>query len=101
MVLLTAGIVFLFQVLTGVAVAHATRAVARQNTDLLAQVAIGSTTIKFDKTDILAITFAAFVFWTVGTGRIDTTEALSAFVVVVTGTGVKEIIQAWWPTQPS
>lgn len=67
------------------------------NVDILAEVTIGKNTVKFDKSDILALALAVFIFWAVGRDRLDARDGLAAFVAVLTGTGVKEMIEAWYP----
>jgi len=101
-------VVLVVQVLTGVARAWAARkliAQARKDTmvgaalDVQGEVTVGKTTVKLDKSDILAIAFAVFVFWTVGTNRLGVEEATASFVAILAGTGVKELIQALVPLQ--
>lgn len=90
--------VVIAQIATGIAKAAAAKKAAAGNGDLLAEIVIGKNTIKFDKTDILAVALAVFVFWAVGADRLPARDGLTAFVAVLTGTGVKEFIEAWYPT---
>ncbi len=91
-------IVLVIQLVTGGATAWVARRAVNKKVDTLAEIATkGGTTVKFDKSDILAIAFAVFIFWGAGTRLLDSGQALGAFVAVVSGTGVKELIQALVP----
>lgn len=109
MTVIAAGIVVLIvQVATGLARAWAARqliAKARAANldatalDIQGEVTVGKTTVKFDKSDVLSIAFVIFLFWVVGTNRLGVEEAVAAFVAVLTGTGIKELIQALVPSR--
>jgi hypothetical protein len=101
-------IVLVVQVITGLARAWAARELIRKaraagmagtELDVQGEVTVGKTTVKLDKSDILAIAFAIFVFWAVGTARLGVEEATAAFVAILAGTGVKELIQALVPSR--
>jgi chromate transport protein ChrA len=95
-------LVVVLQVATGFAKASAARKAAEaaaNNADILADIAVGKNTITFDKTDILAVALAVFVFWSVGSDSLPAREGLSAFIAVLAGTGVKELIEVWYPTR--
>jgi hypothetical protein len=96
--LAAAFIVLVIQVILGAVKAYAARKAYRAANDLLAEVTVGKGTVKFDKSDVLAIAFVIFVFWAVASKGLDEHEALTAFVVVLSGTGIKEFIQALIPT---
>jgi hypothetical protein len=93
-------IVFAVQVVTGIgAVVSNRRAIAARRAsdpaaDILGEISAGGATIKFDKSDVLSVAFAIFVFWAVGNKTLAADQALGAFVAVISGTGVKELIQA-------
>jgi hypothetical protein len=93
-------IVLVVQIILGAAKAYAAKKAyqATANNDLLAEVTVGNGTVKVDKSDILAVAFVVFVFWAVGIKDLDVKDALTSFVVVLSGTGVKKLIQALYPS---
>ena len=96
-VVTAAILVALVQIATGLASGYAARKAKQQANDLLAEVTIGKGSVKFDKSDILAIALAVFIFWAVGKQTLSTETALAAFVAVLSGTGIKELVQALVP----
>lgn len=90
-------VVAIVQVLVGVGnVIASTRALKAQN-DLLAEITVGSGSVKIDKTDIIAAAFSVFIFWAVSHGDLTGQQGVGAFVTVLAGTGVKEFIEAVLP----
>jgi hypothetical protein len=98
-VLLAALVVAGVQIVTGIAAAYAAIKAIQKRNDLLADIVIGKTSIKFDKSDILSIAFAIFVFWAVANKAIDGSQGLGAFTAVISGTGVKELVQSIFPAR--
>lgn len=91
------AVVALTQVVTGIGAAYAARRAAQRKLDILGEFALGRMTLKFDKSDILALSFAIFLFWFVSEDKIETGDALASYTVVLTGTGVKELLRAIVP----
>jgi hypothetical protein len=96
-VITTGWVVCVVQVLTGGASAYAAKKAADAANDLLAEVTVGKGTVKFDTSDILAVAFGIFVLWAVANTKLEAREALAAFTVVLTGTGIKEVLHALLP----
>jgi hypothetical protein len=96
-VLVAAILVAVVQIATGAASGYVARKAKLESDDLLAEVTIGKGSVKFDKSDILAIALAVFIFWAVGNQTLSPESALAAFVAVLAGTGIKELIQALVP----
>jgi hypothetical protein len=96
-VTLATVVVVVVQIATGGAGAYAALKAIQKKNDLLADIVVGKTSIKFDKSDILSIAFAIFVFWAVANRTIDGGQGLGAFAAVISGTGVKELVQSIFP----
>lgn len=52
----------------------------------------GKWSVKFDKSDILALAFVVFLFWGVAQGKIDAQSAFGTFAGLLAGAGGKEIL---------
>src|SRR5437773_11216248 len=89
-------IVFLVQLGTGWVKAVAARNAAQSANDLLDEVTVGKGTVKFDKSDILAIAFVIFVFCAVGSDCLAVLDVVTAFVIVLAGTGLDDAVAAWY-----
>jgi hypothetical protein len=87
----------LVQALIGWITLKARQRVLNDQPDLFGEIVVGKTTIKFDKTDLLAVTFSIFVFWAVANNHVTGNQALAAFLPALAGTGLKELFEAWWP----
>lgn len=98
--LVGALIVAIVQVVVGIGNVIAANAALKKDSDLLGEFTIGKASVKLDKTDIVALAFAVFVFWAVSNKEITGAEGVTAFVAVLTGTGVKEFIEAVLPKPP-
>jgi hypothetical protein len=88
----------LVQVIIGFFQARAARKAKTENSDLLAEITVGTGNVRFDTTDILAVAFAIFVFWSVANHHLEARSGLLAFVSVFGGTGIKDFLKSWWPT---
>ncbi len=52
----------------------------------------GKWSVKFDKSDILALAFVVFLFWGVAQGKLDAQSAFQTFAGLLAGAGGKEIL---------
>ena len=99
-----AVIVLSMQLLTGIVSGLAMKAVLRtawdRDSDGAVAEPLAATSLERGRTlDVLSIAFVLFVFWGYVAGRLAWRETLLPFVLVLIGTGLKEVFQVWLPSR--